>query len=151
MRIIDYFRDDLILLDIDAKDKSDAIHKVVNAMSTVGILKDTKSFLKEVNDRESLGSTAIGDGVAIPHARTNHVKEIIVTFARLTNSVDFGAEDDKPVQIIFLMGTPIQSVSEYLKVLAELSKKLRNSKIREALLAATNASQVRKVFQNQLN
>ena len=146
MKIADYLRDDLIFLDIDASDKEEAIVKTVQAMSDKGVLKDVTKFLKEVIDREALGSTAIGEGVAFPHARTQYVNGIVIAFSRLKNGVNFDAADNKPVRLIFLMGTPIQKVSEYLKVLAELSKQLRIERVRKTLLEASDPLQVGKAF-----
>lgn len=146
MKIADYLRDDLIFLDIDASDKEEAIVKTIQAMSDKGVLKDVTKFLKEVIDREALGSTAIGEGVAFPHARTQYVNGIVIAFSRLKNGVNFDAADNKPVRLIFLMGTPIQKVSEYLKVLAELSKQLRIERVRKTLLEASDPLQVGKAF-----
>ena len=148
MKIADYLRDDLIFLDIDASDKEEAIVKTIQAMSDKGVLKDVTKFLKEVIDREALGSTAIGEGVAFPHARTQYVNGIVIAFSRLKNGVNFDAADNKPVRLIFLMGTPIQKVSEYLKVLAELSKQLRIERVRKTLLEASDPLQVGKAFHN---
>ena len=148
MKISNYLRSDLIFLDLDAQRKDNAIAKIVELMEKNHVLTDSSAFLSEVLQRESLGSTAIGKGVALPHARTQNVKEIVIAFARLKEGVDFGAEDKEPVRLIFLLGTPLDAVGEYLKVLARLSKLLRDAKIRKGLLKAESPKEVLELFSN---
>ena len=148
MKISNYLRSDLIFLDLDAQRKDNAIAKIVELMEKNHVLTDSGAFLNEVLQRESLGSTAIGKGVALPHARTQNVKEIVIAFARLKEGVDFEAEDREPVRLIFLLGTPLDAVGEYLKVLARLSKLLRDAKIRKGLLKAESPKEVLELFSN---
>ena len=147
MRIVDYMRDSLIFLDIKTSDKKEAITKTVELMKQNGAVKNANKFLDAVFERESLGSTAIGKGMALPHARTENIDQITITFVRLKQGVDFGAADKQPVSLIFLLGTPLKAVSEYLSVLSKLSKILKEDKIRKSLLKAESAAQVRKIFE----
>ncbi len=151
MRIADYLSDGLIFLDIEATDKDTTIAKIVELMDNNKILSDASGFLSEVNQRESLGSTGIGYGIALPHARTQNVKNIVISVTRLKNGVDFGAEDKKPVKLVFLLGTPLKAVGEYLKVLAKLSKLLRDEKIRDQILVAQTPSEIRRIFEDAEN
>jgi fructose-specific phosphotransferase system IIA component len=137
---------DLIFLDLPGKDKNDAIGKVVHLMKQHRAISDEKDFLREVFQREALGCTAIGNGVAIPHARTKAVKKIIIAFARLTPGIDFGADDKTPVRLLFLLGTPLDAVGEYLKVLAMLSKLLKEDHTRQRLLLAEDAAGVHEIL-----
>ncbi len=151
MRLTNYLRDSLIFLDIEAKDKEEAISKIVDLMYESKAISDAKKFKNEVNQRESLGSTGIGNGVALPHARTQNVKEIVIAIARLKSEVEFNAEDGKPVRTIFLLGTPLKAVGEYLKVLARLSKLLRGDQVRKSLLKANSPVEVRKILEDAEN
>jgi len=151
LRLANYLRDSLIFLDIEAKDKKDAIAKIVNLMHESKAISDPKKFLNEVNQRESLGSTGIGKGVALPHARTQNVKEIVIAVTRLKSEIEFNAEDGQPVQLIFLLGTPLKAVGEYLKVLARLSKLLHDDKVRKSLLKASSPVEVRKILEDAEN
>jgi len=148
LRISDYLRDSLIFLDVEADSKDAAIAKTIELMSQSNVILDAGKFLQDVLEREKLGSTGIGKGVALPHARTAQVKQIIVAMTRLTKGVDFGSEDNEPVRLIFLIGTPLKAVGEYLKVLAKLSKILRQDKIRKKLLKAESAVEVRKILED---
>ena len=148
MKLLEYLSTDLIFLDLSGKDKHDVITKVVHLMKQQKAIDDEKDFLKEVFQREALGCTAIGGNVAIPHARTKTVKKIIIAFARLTPAVDFDAMDKAPVRLLFILGTPLDAVGEYLKVLAKLSKLLKEEKTRNNLLRAKNPFEVCKVLED---
>ncbi len=145
MGITEYLKDELILLDVNMPDKNSAIAKTVENMAKCEFLTDPSSFLEEVLKRESLGSTAIGEGVALPHARTQNVSDIIVAITRLAKPVNF-SHDKEPVELIFLIGTPLNAIGEYLKVLARLSKLLRNETVRVSLLEAKSATEIIKIF-----
>lgn len=147
MKVSDYLREQLVLLDVDAFDKKSAIAKTVENMAMLNVLTNPARFLEEVMEREALGSTAIGGGVALPHARTQSVSEIVIAITRLKKGVIF-SPDQEPVRLLILIGTPIKSVGEYLKVLARLSKFLRDDSIRNALLSAQTGSQVIGIFAN---
>ena len=148
MRIADYLRDSLIFLDVEAKDKDSAIAKIVELMDKNDVFTDAKKFLNEVYQRESLGSTGIGYGIALPHARTQNVNKIVIAITRLKEGIEFGSEDKKPVKLIFLLGTPLKAVGEYLKVLAKLSKLLREDKMRNSVLKAESPVDIRKIFED---
>ena len=148
MRIADYLRDSLIFLDLETKDKRSTIAKIVDLMDKNNIFANASKFLNEVNQRESLGSTGIGKGIALPHARTQNVKDITISMTRLKEGVEFGSEDKQPVKLIFLLGTPLNAVGEYLKVLAKLSKLLRDDKIRNQILKVETPVQIRKIFED---
>ncbi len=140
MRLLEYISTNSIFLDIEARDKNDAIAQVVDCMAKAHLIQNAEEFKKEVFERERLGSTGIGKGIAIPHARTRAVHKLIIAFARLQKGVDFGAEDDDPVRLIFLLGTPVDTVGDYLKILAKLSRLLKENGLRKQLLKArTNA------------
>ncbi len=142
MRLSEYLDYRLIYLDVAAKEKKDAITKVVELMKKNKVINNADEFLEEIFQRESLGSTAIGRGVALPHTRTKSVKKLIIAFARLTKGIDFGAEDREPVRLIFVIGTPADTVGEYLKILAKLSRLLKEGGLRKKLLKAQSAQEV---------
>jgi fructose-specific phosphotransferase system IIA component len=146
LRIIDYMRHNLIFLDIDAEDKGEAIARTVEMMKKKGAVNNVQKFVDAVFERESLGSTAIGRGMALPHARTQQIDQITIAMTRLSKGVEFGAADGQPVNLLFLLGTPLKAVGEYLAVLAKLSKILREDKTRKKLLKAKTTREVEAVF-----
>jgi len=146
LQVSDYIRDDLVLLDLEAKDKAEAIRKLIDLLTQKGVVRDADDFFREVMEREKLGSTAVGHGVALPHARTEKLDDIVVAMGRCKEGIDFGADDGQPVHLIFLIGTPLKEVNRYLKLLAGLSRLLRQAEVREALMSAQKPSEVREAL-----
>jgi len=147
MRLSDYLDPDLILLDLSARSRSEALAQIAGRLADKKLIKDRDEFLAAVNKREDQGCTAIGRCMAIPHARSRTVKRIVVAMARLGAGIDFSAEDGEPVRLIFLIGTPEDKAGEYLKVLARLSKLLKENGLRQELLTAVSAADVLKLLE----
>ena len=147
MRIIDCIDKNLIFVKMDVKEKSEVLEKIVQSMALNKIIKHADIFLKELWQRENQGSTGIGDGIAIPHARLEGLEKIIMAFASLKKGIDFGAEDKKPVKLIFLLGTPPEMASDYLKVLGKLSHLLKEKDIQKKLLKAGSPSEVIEIIE----
>ncbi|MCO6504567.1 MAG: PTS IIA-like nitrogen regulatory protein PtsN [Snodgrassella sp.] len=96
--------------------------------------------------REKLGSTALGKGVAIPHGRTNVVKEAIGAFFRLYTPIAFDAPDEQPVNIIFILLVPENASTQHLNVLSDLAGKFSQKAVRNAILNATSADAIRDIL-----
>ena len=116
-------------------------HAVIRAkVYDKGLLKDApamddhKRFLEDVFERERLGSTVIGDEIALPHARTDAVNQLIIAIGRSKSGVECESPDGKKVKLFFLLGTPQGSVSHYLQILAQLTRLLKQSTLKEKLL-----------------
>ncbi|MDP8216174.1 MAG: PTS sugar transporter subunit IIA [Candidatus Kaelpia imicola] len=146
MKISELLSQDLIKLDIESKDKREAVKEVVDLMQDCGQIEDLDSFLNDVYAREKLGSTGIGEGIALPHARSKGVKQLIISFGRSLSGVDFDALDANPVHLIFLIGTPQDDVGNYLKTLAQLSRLLKKEYFRRKLLSADSKEEVLNIF-----
>ncbi|MBN1543774.1 PTS sugar transporter subunit IIA [candidate division KSB1 bacterium] len=136
----------MIVLEPEIESKETAIALLVEKMQKAGVVSDGKKMLHEVLERERLGSTSIGKGIALPHARTQLVDEIVIALMKLQKGVVFNDDDPEPVRLIFLLGTPITAVAEYLKLLSRLSKTLKNDRIRKDLLTADSGAQIRDIF-----
>jgi PTS system nitrogen regulatory IIA component len=107
---------------------------------------DFDLFLEDVFERERLGTTGIGDGIAIPHARTDAVDQLVIALGRSARGVEFESLDGKKVKLLFLMGTPKGSVSHYLKILAQLTRLLKEGTFRDKLLEARDKEIVVSLF-----
>jgi fructose-specific phosphotransferase system IIA component len=142
MRLSDYLDPHLIMLDLPAASKSDALARIVDRLVDQKLADDRDELLADVNKREVQGCTAIGRGMAIPHARSKTLKRIIIAMARLRVGIDFAAEDGEPVRLVFLLGTPEGKAGEYLKVLARLSKLLRENGLCKELLKVDSPASV---------
>jgi PTS system fructose-specific IIC component len=142
MRITDYLDTQSIMLDLPARSKSETLAMITTRLAENKRIDDAAEFMAGLHRREGQGCTAIGHGVAIPHARSKTLERIVVAMARLRSGVDFGAEDGVPVRLVFLLGTPEEKAGEYLKVLGRLSKLLRENGLRERILDASDPDRV---------
>ncbi len=143
MRLSDLMSENLIFLDIPGNNRKEVITNIINKMAeNTHEIKHPEKFIQQVLDRERLGSTGIGDEVAIPHARTDLVDRIIISFARSEKPVDFEALDGLPVRYIFLMAVPIKELRSYLATLAVISRLVKNKTVREVMRTAKTSSEL---------
>lgn len=141
-KISELLKPKAIIMEIKAKEKLTAIEELVAHMVANEFVGDGKEFIKALAKRENLESTGIGDGIAIPHARTNAVKKLVLAFARSPDGVDFSAIDGKPSHLIFLIASPESKKAEYIMALAKLSRLLRKLPVREQLRNASSPEEV---------
>ena len=146
MKISELLDPNLIKLDIESQDKRDTLKEMVGLMEGCSQIEDLKLFLDDVYAREKLGSTGIGEGIALPHARSKGVKNLIISFGRSLHGVDFDALDANPAHLIFLIGTPKEDVGNYLKTLAQLSRLLKKEYLRKKLLLAESKEDILNIF-----
>ncbi len=123
------------LLDLEAADEETAITRVAELLKGHAQMRDEAGFLAAVLERQRINPPVLGSGIALPHARTPLVDEIVCAVGRTKEAVAFGA-DAVPVRLIFLFGIPPHRITEYLAVTAGLVKKLRRPEVVEGLLNA---------------
>ncbi|MDD5429940.1 MAG: PTS sugar transporter subunit IIA [Candidatus Omnitrophica bacterium] len=145
MMVSDYLSEKFCIMDLKAKDKKEAVEEIAEKLSRESKLADKKRFIKDVLEREELGSTGIGNNVGIPHARTDAVKGFVIGFGKSNSGIEFQALDGEKVNLVFLMGADPEELNLYLRILAELSKLLMNKSFREALTAAGSEAEVIKI------
>jgi PTS system nitrogen regulatory IIA component len=149
MKLIDYMDRELVFLDLPARSKEEAIAGIVRRMKECGAIQDEDYLLEEIFSREARGGTSLGNGVAIPHARVKGMERIVIAMARLADGVSFGPDARQPVRVVFVLVTPLERLNEYLKVLAELSKLLKDKKLLKRLVAAASVSDAWCLFEPQ--
>jgi len=140
----DHLQNDLVIDDIKAIDKNGVLREFAGLLIAAGKVREEDGIVRVLAEREALGSTGIGDGVAIPHGKVRGLREIIVAFGRSRNGVDFQSLDGKPVTLFFLLLTPDDNSGDHLKVLARISRILKNPVLRENLRTALPSQEVRK-------
>lgn len=129
-------RKEFVLEQLQAKDKQEVLAELAGALARGRTKEDLGAMVRVLREREKLGSTGIGGGVAIPHGKLPGLGEIMVAFGRSREGVEFDAVDGKPVHLFFLLMAPENSAGEHLKVLAKLSRMLKDGQFRKRLLEA---------------
>jgi PTS system nitrogen regulatory IIA component len=136
----------LVIDDIKAMDKNGVIREFAGLLLAAGKVREEGEIIRVLAEREALGSTGIGDGVAIPHGKVRGLREIVVAFGRSRNGVDFQSIDGKPVSLFFLLLAPDGNPGDHLRVLARISRILKNPVLREHLRTAPRDEDIRKII-----
>ncbi|MCW7752822.1 PTS sugar transporter subunit IIA [Desulfobotulus sp. H1] len=142
MKLLDVLTDQTILTDLQARDKITALSELLAPLCHANT-PPREALIEVLLERERLGSTGIGNGIAIPHGKLEGIGDLILIFGKSRRGVSFDAMDNKPVHIFFVILTPAASTGLHLKVLARISRLLRDPAIRDALRRASSADMVR--------
>ncbi len=146
MKITELLSPAAITVDMQATDKNSALVELTDAIVGVSEELDREQILKVLHERERLGSTGIGDGVAIPHGKLKNIDSLLLSFGCSKAGVDFDSMDGKPAHLFFLLLAPEESVGVHLKTLARISKLLKNPGVRNSLLAATDTDELFRII-----
>ncbi len=146
MKLSDLFSENNIVLDVEPGGKDALLERILKALDSMELIKDFDRALRDVIERENVMSTGIGSGVAIPHAYTDGVNQLVAGFFRTRESVDFDALDGGTVDLFFIILGPKASRRDHIKVLAKISRLLNHEEFREELRSATGVEDVLGVF-----
>jgi PTS system nitrogen regulatory IIA component len=149
MQLSQILKIEFINADLSAKNKDEALAEMVNTIVRGGIKLDNSHIVEVLKQRENLGSTGIGEGVAIPHGKIASLNDIVIAFGRSIEGIPFDSLDGKPVHLIFLLLAPENSAGQHLKILAKISKMLKETGFRKRLLKAKSSSDMYKIILDQ--
>ncbi|QHE51568.1 PTS fructose transporter subunit IIABC [Pontibacillus sp. HMF3514] len=142
MKITDLLKKDTIALDLDARSKSDVIDGLVNKLDQAGRLNNASEFKKAIEEREEQSSTGIGEGIAIPHAKTSAVNEPAIAFGRTPSGVDYNSLDGQPANLFFMIAASEGANQTHLDTLSKLSTLLMDEGFRKELEQARTEDDV---------
>jgi nitrogen PTS system EIIA component len=149
MKLSELFQEDNIIPDLKAKDKKGVLEELVDALVNLEPHLDKNALVHVLLERERLGSTGIGDGVAIPHGKSPGVDRPRIAFGRSRRGLDFESMDGQPAHLFFLLVAPENSASIHLQALARIAKILKNSNFRKELMEMPGREDIyRKIIQN---
>src|ERR1700674_1206152 len=149
MKITDILSADMIIADLKGTTKPDILSELAKTLTSKYKEISLRDLVAVLEERERLGSTAIGDGIAIPHGKLKGVKGILGIFGRHRAGVDFDSLDGKPTHLFFLLVPPEDSSSLHLKALARVSRLLKDQPFREHLLAAPAAAELYRLIKEE--
>ncbi|MCX5713581.1 MAG: PTS sugar transporter subunit IIA [Candidatus Omnitrophica bacterium] len=139
-------KEKFIELDLEGNTKNEVIAGLAEVAARSPKLTNKKAFYKTMLEREELGSTGIGNGVAIPHVKSKVVRGFILIFARHNSGIDFGALDGEKTFLFFALASPPDKVGIHLKVLAEISRLVKDKFIVERLKKAKDKKEILKLL-----
>ena len=142
MKITDILKKEHIIENLVSTDKESTLDELSSFLKDKGMVSNKETLQSALMEREALGSTGIGENVAIPHAKISAIDQIVTVFGRSIKGIEFDSLDKKPVHFIYLVLAPMNSSGQHLKVLARVSRLLKNKSLRESIISATEANQI---------
>jgi len=136
MRISEILNKDLLIPNLQSTNKKGVLEELAAALVGQRKLDDLDQVVEVLLDREKLGSTGIGDGIAIPHGKVRDLKGVVASFGRSRDGIDFESIDQKPAHLFFLLVAPENSAGVHLKALARISRLLKDPSFRQRLMEA---------------
>ena len=136
MKITDFLTPDRVIAELTEKEKSAVLKEMAGQLAGSESGLDATQILKVLQDREKISTTAIGEGVAIPHGKLPNVQKVSALFARSLQGVDFASLDGEPTYLFFTLIAPQDAAADHLKALARISRLLKDPDLRRRLLAA---------------
>lgn len=149
MKIEEILKKESVIADLLGNDKVKVIKEMTQCLKKNNFIKNDQALFETLMEREKLGSTGIGENVAIPHGKSDEVTQIITVLARSKKGVEFESLDQKPVHFVCMVIAPAHSTGQHLKVLARVSRIFKNQGIREEILKAENSDTIYSILMNE--
>jgi len=149
MKIMELLSPKSIIADLKAADKKSAIVELVDVLKNTGKVKESAEIIEVVLEREKLGSTGIGQGVAIPHGKTGAISEQSGVLGISKKGIEFNSLDGELVNIIFLLVGPVEVAGQHLKALSRISRLFKDKFLRQAIKEAANVDEIIKIIQQE--
>lgn len=149
LKILDFLDPSAVVIDLVATNKKGVLEELTGLLAKSGKVKDAKTTVDILLEREKLGSTGIGQGIAIPHAKTDQTTQVTAAFGLSRRGVQFDALDGEPVYIFFLLVAPPDAAGLHLKALARISRLLKDKFFRQSLRDVKDAAEVLKIIRDE--
>lgn len=149
MKITEFLDRKGIKVNLESTEKEDALKELVDVLAGVKDIGDKKAILRALVERENLGSTGIGQGIAIPHGKTDRVRELVAVLGLSRKGVNFDSLDGELVYIFFLLVAPKETAGPHLKALAQISRLLRDSYFCELLKRCKTSEEVYELIRKE--
>ena len=149
MNLQDLLIAEVIKIPLESDEKYKIIEELIDTLYSAGRIDNKDMALNAVFEREKVMSTGMGDGVAIPHAKTDGVKDLVAAFGIAKQDIDFQSIDGKPVRIVFLLVGPTDQTGPHLKALSRISRLMHRKEFREKLSAVRSKEEVIEAISNE--
>lgn len=147
MKILDILAKESIIPELSGKSKKQVLEELIDALLINRPHLDRDRLMTVLLERERLGSTGIGDGIAIPHGKMKDLDQLALSFGRSSQGVDFESMDGKPVHLFFLLVAPENCAGIHLRALAKIARLLKNGTVRKRLGNVEGREEVYSVIQ----
>lgn len=147
MTILDLIHPETVKAPLDAADKKGAVFELIDLLASAGRVRDAEELKRVVWEREQQRSTGIGEGLAIPHGKSQAVRELVLAIGRPREPIEFDAIDRKPVRLIVLLASPPDKTSDHIQALGKISRLMSKVEFREAAYAAEDSKALLTLFE----
>jgi len=149
MKIMDYLNEEWVIPDLKGTDKPSILKELSGVLVKPCQVSSVEELVQVLLDREKLGSTGIGEGIAIPHGRLKKLKRFYISFGRSLNGVDFDSIDRKPSQLFFLVMAPENSAVDNLKLLSRIVTLLKEPSFKKRLVEAPSPKELFQIISEE--
>jgi PTS system nitrogen regulatory IIA component len=149
MKIMDYLSEEWVIPDLKGTDKASVLKELSSVLVSPCQMTSVEDLLQVLLDREKLGSTGIGEGIAIPHGRLKKLKKFFISFGRSVKGVDFDSIDRKPSQLFFLVVAPENSAVDNLKLLSRIVTLLKEPSFKKRLMGARSQKELFQIISEE--
>lgn len=146
MKVSELLKPEFIIADLKGESKEDVIIELINLFKDDPRVENLEKVKSAVLEREKIMSTGVGKGFAIPHGKTNAVKEIIAAFGIIKDGIDYNSLDGQPVNLIFMLVGKDNLISTHIKLLSRISRLMNKDDFRNRLLEAVSSDEIIKLF-----
>jgi len=146
MKLSEIFNPQLIISNLKAHDKKGVLEELSQKITEQNPSLNKRSLLQVLLEREKLGSTGIGDGIALPHGKLAELSNLLISFGRSINGLDFDSIDEQPAYLFFLLLAPENSAGMHLTALAKISRMLKDGNFRQRLMGAKSRKEIYQVI-----
>ncbi len=149
MKILDILPKEAIVPELKARTKREVLEELSDALVAIKKYLKRDELVEVLMERERLGSTGIGEGVAIPHGKLKNIDQLLISFGRSTEGIDFDSMDGKPAHLFFLLVAPENSAGIHLRALAKISRLLRSVNLRQKLFNASSRDEIFEIISQE--
>ncbi|MFP3869318.1 MAG: PTS sugar transporter subunit IIA [Syntrophobacteria bacterium] len=149
MKILDILPKACIIPELRSQNKRGVLEELTEGLLNYKVNLDKKALVEVLLERERLGSTGIGDGIAIPHGKIPELDELILSFGRSVLGIEFDSMDGRPTHLFFLLVAPENSAGVHLRALAKISRLLKGAHFRQRLMEAGTREEIFQVIQEE--
>ena len=146
MAVVNLIEEDIIKIPLESNTKENIIKELVDVLKKAGKIEDAESVFRAVMLRENMGSTGLEKGIAVPHAKTHKVSNLVLAVGVAPNGVDFDSLDGEPSKLFFLLIAPPQQAGPHIEALSEIARLTRSSSFCKLLLSAKSAKEIGDIF-----
>lgn len=136
----------LVFSDLPGSTREDVLRELSRRIGALGAVADSDALMSRLIEREKLGCTGLGGGIAIPHCKLPNLADVVIAVATTAAPIDFGAPDGIPIRVLFLVASPADAAAAHLQALARISRLLRTPGVADALRVADSAGRLRDIL-----